>query len=112
MRSRPQLDRLRWRKSSYSGGTGGECVELAGVPGYVLFRDSKDPGGPVICLDLACSSLYEPRVSGVPELGALVALVLGRGHLMMMLSLGAALSSVQPSWRPWTASVCPRSGLR
>ncbi|WUR56481.1 DUF397 domain-containing protein [Actinomadura citrea] len=41
----------RWRKSSYSGGTGGECVELAAVSGYLVFRDSKDPEGP--CLGLA-----------------------------------------------------------
>lgn len=35
----------RWRKSSYSGGNGGECVELAYV-GAV--RDSKNPSGPVL----------------------------------------------------------------
>ncbi|WP_436774731.1 DUF397 domain-containing protein [Yinghuangia sp. YIM S09857] len=33
-----------WRKSSYSGGNGGECVEVAvGEPG-LLVRDSKVPG--------------------------------------------------------------------
>ncbi|WP_308206499.1 DUF397 domain-containing protein [Actinomadura luteofluorescens] len=39
-----------WRKSSYSGGTGGECVELAVVSGRVLVRDSKDSGGPLLRL--------------------------------------------------------------
>lgn len=40
----------RWRKSSYSGGDGGEdCVEVAaGLPGVVPVRDSKVAGGPVI----------------------------------------------------------------
>ncbi|MER8186819.1 DUF397 domain-containing protein [Kitasatospora sp. NPDC094015] len=35
----------RWRKSSYSDGTGGSCVEVDETrPGVV--RDSKDPDGP------------------------------------------------------------------
>ncbi len=40
---------LKWVKSSYSSGTGGQCVEVArNVPGVVAVRDSKDPGGPVL----------------------------------------------------------------
>lgn len=36
-----------WRKSSYSGSNGGECVEIAiGIPGTVPVRDSKDPMRP------------------------------------------------------------------
>jgi hypothetical protein len=36
-----------WRKSSHSGGNGGQCVEVAPDPGrLVAVRDSKDPGGP------------------------------------------------------------------
>ncbi|WP_069812594.1 DUF397 domain-containing protein [Streptomyces sp. TP-A0874] len=31
-----------WFKSSYSGGGGGNCVEVALRPGAVLVRDSKD----------------------------------------------------------------------
>lgn len=40
----------RWRKSSYSGGSGGEdCLEVAdGVPGVVPVRDSKVVGGAVL----------------------------------------------------------------
>jgi hypothetical protein len=38
-----------WRKSSYSGTNGGNCVEVArNLPGVVAVRDSKDPGGPVL----------------------------------------------------------------
>jgi len=32
-----------WRKSSYSGGDHGSCVELASAPGVVGVRDSKNP---------------------------------------------------------------------
>ncbi|MFF3111773.1 DUF397 domain-containing protein [Kitasatospora sp. NPDC057904] len=40
---------LTWRKSSYSGGNGGDCIEVApGFPGLVPVRDSKDPQGPVL----------------------------------------------------------------
>lgn len=35
-----------WRKSSYSGSGGGECIEVADAPGAVLVRDSKNPYGP------------------------------------------------------------------
>ncbi|MFD3353661.1 DUF397 domain-containing protein [Streptomyces fradiae] len=33
---------LLWRKSSYSGGAGGECVEVADRARTVHVRDSKD----------------------------------------------------------------------
>ncbi|MGW0315494.1 DUF397 domain-containing protein [Streptomyces flavidovirens] len=35
----------RWRRSSYSNGMGGECVEFAAVPTGALVRDSKRPAG-------------------------------------------------------------------
>jgi hypothetical protein len=34
-----------WRKSSYSGGNGGSCVELASDDGAVLVRDTTDRDG-------------------------------------------------------------------
>ena len=38
-----------WRKSSYSGGQGGQCVEVASTPGHVAVRDTRDNGnGPVL----------------------------------------------------------------
>jgi hypothetical protein len=38
-----------WRKSSYSGSNGGDCVQIAhNLPGVVAVRDSKDPAGPVL----------------------------------------------------------------
>jgi Domain of unknown function (DUF397) len=37
----------RWIKSSYSGGQGGDCVEVAARPAdRVAVRDSKDQAGP------------------------------------------------------------------
>ncbi|GAA3821830.1 hypothetical protein GCM10022226_47700 [Sphaerisporangium flaviroseum] len=45
--SRVDLSQAGWRKSTYSGGTGGGCVEVAtNLPGVVAVRDSKDPDGP------------------------------------------------------------------
>jgi hypothetical protein len=43
-----QLD-PRWRKASYSGNGGADCVETGNVPGAVLIRDTKDrEHGPVL----------------------------------------------------------------
>lgn len=39
------LSRAVWRKSSYSNGQGGNCTEVAAVPGGVAVRDSKFPDG-------------------------------------------------------------------
>ncbi|MGW0456736.1 DUF397 domain-containing protein [Streptomyces tendae] len=40
---------MQWRKSSYSSGTGGECLEVAdNVPRIVPVRDSKNPHGPAL----------------------------------------------------------------
>jgi hypothetical protein len=40
-----------WRKSSYSGGEGGNCIEVAEQAGRVLVRDAKQAGtGPVLAL--------------------------------------------------------------
>jgi hypothetical protein len=41
-----------WRKSSYSGGSSGSCLEVndAARPTHVPVRDSKTPTGPAIIL--------------------------------------------------------------
>ena len=41
----------RWFKSSYSGGSGTECVECAHVQGAIRVRDSKFHSGPVLAVD-------------------------------------------------------------
>ncbi|WP_367322819.1 DUF397 domain-containing protein [Streptomyces sp. HUAS ZL42] len=38
----------QWFKSSYSGGSGTECVECAYARGGILVRDSKQDCGPVL----------------------------------------------------------------
>ncbi|MEU6744663.1 DUF397 domain-containing protein [Spirillospora sp. NPDC046719] len=45
------LNSAIWRKSSYTTSNGGNCVELASVPGTVAVRDSKDPDGPRLVFD-------------------------------------------------------------
>lgn len=40
-----------WRKSSHSGGNN-ECVELAFIGGVGAIRDSKNPDGPVLVVNV------------------------------------------------------------
>ena len=40
----PDLSRTRWRKSTYSGGSSNQCVEVA-TNGAVLVRDTTDHDG-------------------------------------------------------------------
>jgi hypothetical protein len=48
------LSRAIWRKSSFSNGSGGDCVEVAlNLPGIVAIRDSKHRQGPVLMLSAA-----------------------------------------------------------
>jgi hypothetical protein len=43
------MKELVWRKSSYSGSSGGNCVEVAALPeGGFGVRDSKDTNGPAL----------------------------------------------------------------
>ncbi|WP_406254856.1 DUF397 domain-containing protein [Streptomyces chartreusis] len=44
MGSTQQLANVQWRKSSYSGNTGGDCVEVADLTPRIAVRDSKNPG--------------------------------------------------------------------
>jgi hypothetical protein len=44
MGSNLDLTRARWRKSSYSGSSGGDCVEVADLTPRIAVRDSKNPG--------------------------------------------------------------------
>jgi hypothetical protein len=39
---------ITWRKSTASGGGGGNCVQVAFTGESVLVRDSKDQSGPVL----------------------------------------------------------------
>jgi hypothetical protein len=53
-----------WRKSSYSGGNGGGCIEVgtnAGT-GRVLVRDTKDRPGPVLRFTPAAWKRFADRI--------------------------------------------------
>ena len=62
---------LTWVKSSYS--STGNCVEVAGQPGRVLIRDTKDQSGPVLSISAeALAPVHRPGealVSRRPGLG-------------------------------------------
>lgn len=49
---------ILWRKSSYSGDQGGDCVEVAAIPATVAIRDSKNPAGPILTLDPAAFATF------------------------------------------------------
>ena len=40
----PPAEQFAWCKSTYSGGNGGNCVEVGHAPEYVGIRDTKDRG--------------------------------------------------------------------
>ncbi len=48
-----------WRKSSYSGASNGDCLEVSEAhPALVPVRDSKDPQGPALVFDTAAWSAF------------------------------------------------------
>jgi hypothetical protein len=54
----PDLTGAVWRKSTRSGGSGGNCVEVAdNLPGVVGVRDSKDVG-PALAFGPAAWSVF------------------------------------------------------
>ncbi|MDN0194528.1 DUF397 domain-containing protein [Streptomyces sp. S.PNR 29] len=51
MGNNARLTGIRWRKSSYSGDQGGNCVEIAETPHTTIaIRDSKTPAGPILTI--------------------------------------------------------------
>jgi hypothetical protein len=63
----PGLPGAGWRKSSFSGGNGGQCVEVArqlpGRPGVVAVRDSRSPDGPKLIVAASDWTAFLRRVS-------------------------------------------------
>ncbi|WP_328668185.1 DUF397 domain-containing protein [Streptomyces sp. NBC_00322] len=47
-----------WLKSSYSGGTGGECIEVAAQPCRIAVRDSKNPDCPAFTVTPAAFTAF------------------------------------------------------
>ncbi|MEU5238662.1 DUF397 domain-containing protein [Streptomyces lydicus] len=66
---RIDLTTALWRRSSYSNGDGGDCIEVVdGLPGVVPVRDSKDPHGPALVFPAAAWSSFVAAVkdTGLP----------------------------------------------
>ncbi|MFE5791852.1 DUF397 domain-containing protein [Streptomyces sp. NPDC056503] len=53
---------LSWHKSSYSGGDGDNCVEVAACPSTVHVRDSKVPDGPRFAVASAAWTEFVARL--------------------------------------------------
>jgi Domain of unknown function (DUF397) len=51
-----------WRKSSYSGASGGNCVEVAATTPAIAVRDSKDPDGGRLAFGVAEWRAFTRRV--------------------------------------------------
>jgi hypothetical protein len=66
------LSRAVWRKSSRSGGNGGQCVEVAqNLPAIVAVRDSKDPAGAPLVVTRAAWAAFLATVKHGGSGGAL-----------------------------------------
>ena len=53
---------IRWRKSTFSGGNGGNCIEVGDHGGRVLVRDTKDREGPVLTVSPAAWRKFAAKV--------------------------------------------------
>ena len=59
------LSNATWRKTSYSGGNGGNCVEIVALPDHSrAVRDSKDPEGPKLVFAPATWRAFTAAVKG------------------------------------------------
>ncbi|MZE51771.1 DUF397 domain-containing protein [Streptomyces sp. SID5770] len=58
------LGNAAWRKSSYSSDTGGNCIEVADLTAHVAVRDSKNPEGPAF---LASPAAFTAFVTAAAE---------------------------------------------
>ena len=59
---------LAWRKSTYSGDQGGNCLEVAETPhATIAIRDSKTPAGPTLTLDPAAFTSFNHWTSTTAE---------------------------------------------
>ncbi|MFJ6935851.1 DUF397 domain-containing protein [Streptomyces sp. NPDC101132] len=52
------LGAAAWQKSSYSSDTGGQCVEVAAHSELVAIRDSENPEGPAFTVGTAAFAAF------------------------------------------------------
>ncbi|MEV3949645.1 DUF397 domain-containing protein [Streptomyces halstedii] len=55
-----------WVKSSYSGGGGDNCVEVAAMPTAVHVRDSKDPAAGSLTASYEAWTAFADHVGATP----------------------------------------------
>jgi hypothetical protein len=55
---------IYWRKSSHSGHSGGDCVEVADLTPVIGVRDSKDPDGPKLTVPASAWTAFTRQVKG------------------------------------------------
>ncbi|GGT37333.1 DUF397 domain-containing protein [Streptomyces purpureus] len=61
------LEVATWRKSTYSDASGGNCLEVSDDhPGVVPVRDSKNPDGPHLAFRTAAWSVFVAGLTSVP----------------------------------------------
>ena len=53
---------MDWRKSSYSGANGGNCVETASGDGVIMVRDTTDRGGATLTVSGASWARFTAAV--------------------------------------------------
>jgi hypothetical protein len=56
------LTNAQWRKSSYSGNNGGQCVETRALPDIIAVRDSKNPDGGILTFS---PEMFSAFLSGI-----------------------------------------------
>ncbi|MER7000454.1 DUF397 domain-containing protein [Streptomyces sp. NPDC000410] len=61
------LGAAAWRKSSYSSDTGGDCVEVAAQPCRIAVRDSKNPDGPAFTVAPGAFAAFTAFVGAASE---------------------------------------------
>ncbi|GAA2129761.1 DUF397 domain-containing protein [Actinomadura napierensis] len=54
--------RAGWRTSSHSSTNGGQCIEVAALPGRIGVRDSKNPEGARLVFGLAEWRVFMRRI--------------------------------------------------
>ncbi|GAA3844862.1 DUF397 domain-containing protein [Streptomyces coacervatus] len=58
------LGTAAWRKSSYSGSSGGECVEVADLTPHIAVRDSKNPSAGALIVGGEAFTAFLATVAG------------------------------------------------
>jgi Domain of unknown function (DUF397) len=56
------MENMNWRKSTYSGANGGNCVEVGTTRNMILVRDTKDAEGPRLSVGTAAWKAFTDQL--------------------------------------------------